>query len=132
MFTGGADNSLFTLATLTRPTGRGLVSALAGFIVLGWVIVKSLIRTVVELIRAILRFIADPLGQRQGWRWMTIQIVLSVWVRGFFTYGVARDLYAGTPAVYVNYLDYDVAAFTHGPEIKESPREKIRAFLRRG
>jgi glyoxylase-like metal-dependent hydrolase (beta-lactamase superfamily II) len=29
-------------------------------------------------------------------------------------------------------LDYDVAAFTHGPEIKESPREKIRAFLRRG
>jgi glyoxylase-like metal-dependent hydrolase (beta-lactamase superfamily II) len=29
-------------------------------------------------------------------------------------------------------LDYDVAAFTHGPEIKESPREKIRAFLRKG
>jgi glyoxylase-like metal-dependent hydrolase (beta-lactamase superfamily II) len=29
-------------------------------------------------------------------------------------------------------LEYDVAAFTHGPEIKETPREKIRAFLRRG
>jgi glyoxylase-like metal-dependent hydrolase (beta-lactamase superfamily II) len=29
-------------------------------------------------------------------------------------------------------LEYDVAAFTHGPEIKDSPREKIRAFLRKG
>ncbi len=29
-------------------------------------------------------------------------------------------------------LDYDVAAFTHGPEIKDTPREKIRAFLRKG
>jgi glyoxylase-like metal-dependent hydrolase (beta-lactamase superfamily II) len=28
-------------------------------------------------------------------------------------------------------LDYDIAAFTHGPEIKESPREKIRAFLKK-
>jgi hypothetical protein len=126
IFTGGADNSLFTLATLTRPTGRGLVSALAGFVVLGWVIVKSLIWTVLELVRAILRFIADPLGQRQGWRWMTIRIVLSVWVRGFFTYGVARDLYAGTPAVYVNYLAYDVAAHAFGPQ----SRQALRALRR--
>ena len=28
---------------------------------------------------------------------------------------VSRDLYAGTPAVYVNYLDYDVAAHAFGP-----------------
>lgn len=28
-------------------------------------------------------------------------------------------------------LDYDVAAFTHGPEITDAPREKIRAFLAR-
>lgn len=27
-------------------------------------------------------------------------------------------------------LDYDVAAFTHGPEIKDGPREAIRGFLR--
>jgi len=26
-------------------------------------------------------------------------------------------------------LDYDVAAFTHGPELRERPREAIRAFL---
>ncbi|MGZ5398480.1 MAG: MBL fold metallo-hydrolase [Nocardioides sp.] len=28
-------------------------------------------------------------------------------------------------------LDYTVAAFTHGPEVREQPREKIRRFLRR-
>lgn len=29
-------------------------------------------------------------------------------------------------------LDYSVAAFTHGPEIRENAREAIRGFLRRG
>ena len=28
-------------------------------------------------------------------------------------------------------LDYDVAAFTHGPEVRDQPREKVRRFLRR-
>ena len=44
------------------------------------------------------------------------QIGLSVWVRQFFTAEVARDLYGGVPAIYVNYLDYDVAAHAFGPE----------------
>jgi glyoxylase-like metal-dependent hydrolase (beta-lactamase superfamily II) len=29
-------------------------------------------------------------------------------------------------------LDYTTAAFTHGPELRERPRELIRAFLARG
>jgi glyoxylase-like metal-dependent hydrolase (beta-lactamase superfamily II) len=28
-------------------------------------------------------------------------------------------------------LDYAVAAFTHGPEVRDQPREKVRRFLRR-
>ena len=28
-------------------------------------------------------------------------------------------------------LEYDVAAFTHGPEIRDAPREHIRRFLAR-
>ena len=122
VFAGGADNSFFSFARLKRAPARGLVSALSAFVVLGWVIVKSLARTVVEIVRAILRFIADPLGQRRGWRWLAMQIGMSVWVRGFFTYSVVRDLYAGTPAVYVNYLDYDVAAHAFGPESRRAIR----------
>jgi hypothetical protein len=36
-------------------------------------------------------------------------------MRGFFTLAVSRDLYAGVPAVYVNYLDNDVTAHEFGP-----------------
>jgi hypothetical protein len=28
-------------------------------------------------------------------------------------------------------LDYDLAAFTHGPEMTDRPRERIRGFLAR-
>ncbi len=38
VFTGGADNSLFTFATLTRPSGRGLLRALSPFVLVGWVV----------------------------------------------------------------------------------------------
>jgi hypothetical protein len=120
VFTGGADNDLYTFARLTRPTGRGVLCALSPFVVAGWVLVKSLLRTAVELGRAVLRFVAHPVGSGPGWRWLTIQLGLSVWVRGFFTLAVSRDVYAGVPAVYVNYLDYDVAAHAFGPRSRRA------------
>ena len=115
VFTGGADNNLFSFASLTWPSGRGLLAALSPFVVVAWVCLKSLLRTVVELVRAVARLVAHPARARQGWRWTTIKIGFSLWVRGLFTRAVSRDLYAGTPAVYVNYLDYDVAAHAFGP-----------------
>lgn len=115
VFTGGADNNLFTFASLTRPSGRGLLAALSPFVVLGWVCLKSLVRTIIELAKAVPRLLAPPVRGRQGWRWFTIKIGISVWVREFFTMAVSRDLYAGAPAVYVNYIDYDEAAHAFGP-----------------
>ena len=120
VFTGGAENNLFSFATLRRPTGRGLLCALSPVVVVAWVIAKSVVLTVVELVRALLRFVADPVQERHGWRWLTIKIGLSVWVRELFTLAVSRDLYAGTPAVYVNYLDYDVAAHAFGPQSRRA------------
>jgi hypothetical protein len=84
------------------------------------VFVKNTARTVYELVRAGLRFIADPGGAARGWSWLTIQLGISVWIRGFFTLGASRDLYAGAPAVYVNYLDYDVAAHAFGPRSRRA------------
>jgi hypothetical protein len=115
VFTGGADNNLFSFTSLTRPSGRGLLCLLTPFVVVSWVCVKNLLRTSLELVRAVSRLVTHPGEGRQGWRWLTIQIGLSVWLRGFFTLAVCRDLYSGTPAVYVNYLDYDVAAHAFGP-----------------
>jgi hypothetical protein len=126
VFTGGADNSLFSFARLTRPTGRGLVCATSAVVVVGWVLVKNTAHTVYELARAGLRFIADPVGAARGWYWLTIQLGISVWIRGFFTLGACRDLYAGAPAVYVNYLDYDVAAHAFGPRSRRALRSLRR------
>ena len=122
VFTGGADNNLFSFARLTRPTGRGLLCALSAFLVVAWVLVKNTARTAVELAKAVLRFIADPIGTSQGWYWLTVQLGISVWIRGFFTLTVCRDLYAGVPAVYVNYVDYDVAAHAFGPRSRRALR----------
>jgi hypothetical protein len=115
IFTGGADNNLCSFASLMRPTGHGLLCTLSPFLVVGWVCAKSLLRTAIELARTLWRFVERPIVGRQSWRWLAIKIGLSVWIREFFTLAVCRDLYAGTPAVYVNYLDYDVAAHAFGP-----------------
>ncbi|MDB5925728.1 MAG: hypothetical protein JWN13_4664 [Betaproteobacteria bacterium] len=115
VFTGGADNNFFSFTSLTKPSGRGILSALSPFVVVAWVLVKNTALSVGELSRAVVRFIAHPRMMRRGWRWTTMKIGMSVWVRGFFTMAVSRDLYAGTPAIYVNYLNYDVAAHAFGP-----------------
>jgi hypothetical protein len=84
--------------------------------------VKCLVRTGIEIGRALGRLVAHPVAARRGWRWLTIKLGLSIWVRGFFTLAVSRDLYAGTPAVYANYLDYDVAAHAFGPRSRRAMR----------
>ena len=116
VFTGGADDNLFTFANMKRPSGTGLVAALSALIVLAWVALKSTVITAVELARAVLRLLADPVGEwRRGFKWLAIKVGLSVWVRELFTLAVSRDIYAGAPAIYVNYLDYDVMSHAYGP-----------------
>jgi hypothetical protein len=117
IFTGGAANHLFSFASIRRPTGAGLLRALSAFVVLGWVISKGVALTVLELTRAALRLLADPLTEtRRGVKHLLIKIGISVWLRQLFTLAVARDLYRGVPAIYVNYLDYDVFAHAYGPD----------------
>jgi hypothetical protein len=43
------------------------------------------------------------------------RILVGGWLRELFTLGVTADLYAGVPALYVNFVDYDVAAHELGP-----------------
>jgi hypothetical protein len=122
-FTGGAANNLFSFATIKRPTGRGLLTAVSAFVVLAWVIVKCLALSTVSLLRFCVGLLADPLAARpSGWKWLAIKVGMSLWLRELFTLSVARDLYAGVPAVYVNYLDYDVYAHGFGPRARRARR----------
>jgi hypothetical protein len=116
VFTGGASHNLYSFARLTRPTGAGALRAFSAFVVLAHVFVKSAMHTVLELVRVILGAIASPVGDvRRRWEWFATKVGISVWLRGLFTLSASRDLYAGVPAIYVNYLDYDVTAHAFGP-----------------
>ncbi len=118
MFTGGAEDSLWTMAKLLRPTRAGLAMLrvpLSG-VLLGWVALKCCALTAVELTRAGLRLVADPVGSGpRALRWLLIKVGLSIWARELFTLAASADLYRGSPAVYVNYLEYDVFAHAFGP-----------------
>jgi hypothetical protein len=114
-FTGGADNNLFTFTSLTKPSGRGVLSALSPFVVVTWVVGKNVALTVGELAKEGLRLIAHPRQPEPGWRWLKLKVFMSIWVRNFFTMAVSRDLYEGVPAIYVNYLGYDDTAHAYGP-----------------
>jgi hypothetical protein len=125
VFTGGATESLWTFARLLAPTrvGAALLRVPLSGVLLGWVIVKCLVLTVYELSRALLRLVADPLGfGRRRLKWLLIKIGLSIWTRQLFTLAASADLYRGAPAVYVNYLEYDVFAHFFGPNHPTSLR----------
>ena len=116
VFTGGAASNLLTFAMIKRPSGAGLIRAFSMVFVIAWVILKGLVASTVEVSRALLRMLADPgLTSTAGWKWLALKIGISVWLRELFTLAVAHDIYAGVPTIYVNYLDYDIAAHAWGP-----------------
>jgi hypothetical protein len=127
VFTGGAASNLLTFAMIKRPTGAGLLRAISKAIVIAWVLLKGSVVSMIELVRAVMRIAADPLSvSTDGWKFLAIKIGISVWLRELFTMVVAHDLYVGVPAIYVNYLDYDVVAHAWGPR----HRRALRALRR--
>jgi len=118
VFTGGAENSLLTFARLMKPTRAGLplLRLGASTVLLGWVTAKCLWLTGAELWRFFWRLVFQRGSvSHDGLRWLWLKIIFSIWLRELFTLSVSADLYRGVPAVYVNFLDYDVFAHAFGP-----------------
>ncbi len=119
VFTGGAEDALFTFARLMAPARVRLAWMRVPIMlaIAAWVVAKCLALSAVEILRFIGRL---PTHRRRGWRkafaWLGLRLAFSVWVRQFFTLAVCADVYRGTRAVYVNYLDYDVLAHAFGPQ----------------
>src|SRR5438034_8538482 len=96
VFTGGAEDSLLTFARLLKPQRSGLsvLRLTLSVALLGWVVVKSLGLSAVELARFVARVATRPRTARpEGLRWLGLKIVFSVWVRQIFTLSVSADLY---------------------------------------
>ena len=126
VFTGEAENDTLSFARLKRPTGPGVLKLGSAFLVLGWVIVKCTALTLSEVGRTLVELGRHPRARRQVWQWAAIRIGFSVWIRELFTLAVSRDVYAATPAIYVNFLDYDVAAHAFGPRSWQALRSLTR------
>jgi hypothetical protein len=115
VFTGGAAHDFFSFARLTRPRASGLVRVMSAVVVVVWVVAKGAALTCKEFIRTLARIIRQPGRRRPEWKWFEKKIAISVWTREWFTFAVARDVYDGVPAIYVNFLDHDETAHAFGP-----------------
>ena len=121
VFTGGAADSLWTFARLKRlaRAGRGVRRAALSTLLLAWVALKCVGLTLVTLARFAGRAILALAAGRAKRRWsieaMLLDVGVSIWARELFTLLVSADLYRGVPAVYVNFIDYDVFAHAYGP-----------------
>jgi hypothetical protein len=121
VFTGGAADSLWTFARLKRlaRAGRGVRRTALSTLLLAWVALKCLGLTLVTLARFAGRAILALAFGRVKLRWsieaMLLDVGVSIWARELFTLLVSADLYRGVPAIYVNFIDYDVFAHAHGP-----------------
>ena len=118
VFGGGADDTVLTFAHLLRPHAFGGFRALVvPCLVLTWLVVKMTVATARELAGWLGRALRDfSVGRRvASFRQMATRLLVGGWLRELFTLGVTADLYAGVPALYVNFVDYDVAAHKLGP-----------------
>jgi hypothetical protein len=122
VFTGGAPDSLWTYARLRNLTraGSGLRRTALSLLLIVWVALKCLGLTLLTLARSVGRAAAAwPAGRgrlRRAIEALAIDIGVSIWTRQLFTLLVSADLYRGVPAIYVNFLDYDVVSHAFGPD----------------
>jgi Type I phosphodiesterase / nucleotide pyrophosphatase len=121
IFGGGADDTVLTFAHLLKPAPRwgrlGVRARVVPLLVLLGVTAKTLALTAYEIGRwaggalrdfSLGRFIVSPRG-------LLARRLIGGWLRELFTLSTAADIYTGVPALYVNYVDYDVAAHALGP-----------------
>jgi hypothetical protein len=121
VFGGGADDTVLTFAHLLRPHafwGRaGFRALVVPSLIVIWVGAKMSVVALWELLGWLGGALRDlSLGRRiVPLRQVVTRILVGGWLRELFTLGVTADLYAGVPALYVNFVDYDVAAHHLGP-----------------
>lgn len=129
VFAGGAADSVLTFAHILRPSPRwgrfGLRARLTPLALLGWVTLKMSIVSAWQILRwaalaardfSLGRVVSSP-------RRLLMRLLISGWLRELFTLGVTADIYAGVPALYANFVDYDVPAHALGPHHPGALRE---------
>jgi hypothetical protein len=128
VFGGGAADTVLTFAHLLRPSAPwghiGFRARVLPFLLLAWVTVKMLVATLFDAVAWGIRAVRDfSLGRPvpSPKRWL-VRRLISGWLRELFTLSVTADVYGGVPALYVNFVDYDVPAHGLGPDDRRALR----------
>jgi hypothetical protein len=124
IFGGGATDNLWTLSGLLAPTRAGwaILRAPLSAVLLGWVVVKCSALTILEIGRWASYFLTGTTPPEPGARWLLFKIGSSIWARQFLALATSAALYRGVPAIYVNFMEYDVYAHGWGPASKRALR----------
>jgi hypothetical protein len=135
VFGGGADDTVLTFAHVLRSHGLwgrvGFRALIVPVLVVAWLVAKMSVVSIGRMLSWLGGALRDfTLGRGvRSFRRMLTQLLIGGWLREFFTLGVTADLYAGVPALYVNFVEYDVAAHDLGPRHHEA-LESLRGIDR--
>jgi hypothetical protein len=121
IFGGGAADTILTFAHVLRPSPSwghfGVRARVMPLLLLAWVTLKVSMVSIWQIVRWMAGAARDLTRGRRvvSPKGLLTRLVISGWMRELFTLGVTADIYAGVPALYVNFVDYDVPAHALGP-----------------
>jgi hypothetical protein len=128
MFSGDADESLFTFATLLAPK-RGKGPGYYLYLVSPFIIARLIIRFITEVLRELWQAFRQKIRKdkyiinARTPLYALFRAAVSAFLQDLTTYIVISDVLRGLPAIYAMYVGYDDIAHYAGMETPEALRE---------
>ena len=126
IFTGDGDRAFMVMSTIkVKERGLGDSDAFAWFFVSPYNYINMIVRYLAEIIKEEIqsrrqaRAGIEPRMHR-GFPYPAVRAATNVALRSLGTSLVIQEMLRGTPAIYVDYTDYDEIAHHSGPERPES------------
>jgi uncharacterized membrane protein YvlD (DUF360 family) len=127
MFSGDAPTRLLVMSSAGRRGGLGPGPSFLRFFASPYILVRALSRSIAEMLKELyqgrvqrVRHV-EPRVRRRGW-YVVLRGITNALLRDLTVSLVAEHLLRGTPAIYVNLVDYDEIAHHAGPTRPESLR----------
>ncbi|TQJ49800.1 alkaline phosphatase family protein [Phycicoccus sp. SLBN-51] len=127
MFSGDAQTRLLVMSAAGAGGGLGPGPSFLRFFASPFVLSRALSRSVLEMVKELYQGRRQrvrnvvPRVRRQGW-YVVLRGISNVLLRDLNVSLVAEHLVRGTPAIYVNLVDYDEIAHHAGPSRPEALR----------
>ncbi len=126
IFTGDADRAFLVMSTIkVKERGLGDSDAFAWFFVSPYNYINMIVRYLAEMIKEEIqsrrqaRAGIEPRMHR-GFPYPAVRAATNVGLRSLGSSLVIQEMLRGTPAIYIDYTDYDEIAHHSGPERPES------------